>query len=291
MGSSNQKKKVIGALSLVTSTVFLGGCGLGSEAEEQGREIGSAIACALVNCTNSDTMIVSDITASYFVTQKSGQVSISAFFGQTANVLTTVAITGGDALSAAVDNQPVTFQATPTFGSPYTARVADASLQPVASINFVRGVTSYTSTVTLPPSFSMLSPTRVVNVGKSTGNLVVQLSLPTTTNVQGTINGSCNRADGSNFVISNPIPVSVTPVPNTNNNFAMATADIDSQVNYVGQTANAQGVSNKSPVTTCALQVDWQTQVSGVVSPSFYKASRILGIQSVENQVNYDARI
>ena len=291
MGSSRQKKRIIGSLSLVASTVFLGGCGLGSDIASAGSAIGSAVVCALVNCTNSDTMVVSDITASYFVTQKNGQVSISAFFGQTANVLTTVAISGGDTLSATVDNQSVTFQATPTFGSPYTARVADASLQPVTSINFVRGVTSYTSTVTLPPSFSMLSPTGVVNVGKSIGNLVVQLSLPTTTNVQGTINGSCNRADGSNFVINNPIPVSVTPVPNTNNNFAMATADIDSQVNYVGQTANAQGVSNKSPVTTCALQVDWQTQVSGVVSPSFYKTSRILGIHSVENQINYDSCI
>ena len=123
--------------------------------------------CIISNCTNSNADVVSDIRTSYVVSQKNGQVTITASIGQTANLLTAVAITGGDSLTATVDGQAATFQSTPDTGTPYTAMVPDASLQPVVAVNFLRATSVYPSIVTLPPSFAMLTPIGTVNLGKS----------------------------------------------------------------------------------------------------------------------------
>ena len=245
--------------------------------------------CIISNCTNSNADVVSDIRTSYVVTQKNGKVTITASIGQTANLLTAVAITGGDSLTATVDGQAATFQSTPDTGTPYTAIVPDASLQPVVVVNFQRGASVYPSTVTLPPSFVMLSPMGTVNLGKSAGKLQVQLSLSPMATIGAVVNMQCNRADSTSFSAQDAVPVSY--VANTNNSFAIYTSDLDVVLNGASQTPNNQGVSNISPVTTCGLTIDWQTKVYGTVSSGLYRSSYIVGIQSVQNQVNYDSRL
>ena len=277
-----------GLLSLLLSGCFLANDAANAIVNDPG-PVNFNTVCIISNCTNSNADVVSDIRTSYVVTQKNGQVTITASIGQTANLLTAVAITGGDSLTATVDGQAATFQSTPDTGTPYTAMVPDASLQPVVAVNFLRGTSMYPSTVTLPSPFAMLSPMGTVNLGKSAGKLLVQLSLSPTANVGAIVNMQCNRADGTSFSGQDAVPVSY--VANTNNSFAIYTSDLDVVLNGASQTPNNQGVSNISPVTTCGLNIDWQTKVYGTVSSGLYRSSYIVGIQSVQNQVSYDSRL
>jgi hypothetical protein len=277
--------KSICSMGLACSfAALLSSCGGGGS-----DSIGNTIACAFQNCTNSATISVGDINAYYVVTQGGNDLHVAASLGQTANLLTTVQLSGGDSLAASVDNQSAGLGLAGGMFASYVADFADGNTQPVVTVDFNRSGTAYASTVTMPPQFSVLAPLPPTGVTRAMGSFTVDLGIANDKLLSATLNAQCARLDGTTFSGTGSLTYGGGNAVSGGTALTVDTATLDTDLNSIGQLINS-AAPDKSLVANCDVQIVWMLTQNGQVSSSLYKNSRILGETSATQSLHYDAQ-
>jgi hypothetical protein len=110
--------------------------------------------CPLGFCPESDTLGVGETAPAYAVTWAGNALQIEARFGKSANLFAEVHLSGGDSVSATVDNVVVPLVDAQGYRAQWVAQWATVSATPVVSMLFHRGTSSWPSTVTVPARFA-----------------------------------------------------------------------------------------------------------------------------------------
>ena len=265
--------------------LILSACGGGSAGTIEGNAVGTEIACALLNCKDSADLALQDISTHFVVTQRNGVVQINGRLGQSANIVTVVRPSGNDQLSASSNGQAVPLSATDELRSRYSAQIPDASVQPVVTVNFIRGGTAYPNMVTLPAVFSIVNPAGPVTLARSAGKLRVQFSRNMQGNLSIRVAMKCTRYDGSSFNEQSDLPFKLEP-----DAYRIDTLDLDRVLNARSVAANNNN-ANTALVSYCDLELIWSNYTTGTTHPSLNKYSTISGERSASHQVFYDARL
>lgn len=265
--------------------LILSACGGGSAADDVANKISTGILCGLFNCKDSADLALQDISTRFVVTQRNGVVLVDAGLGQSANIVTVVRTSGNDQLSASANGQTVPLSATDELRSRYSAQIPDASVQPVVTVNFIRGGTAYPNMVTLPAVFSIVNPAGPVTLARSAGKLRVQFSRNMQGNLSIRVAMKCTRYDGSSFNEQSDLPFKLE-----SDAYRIDTLDLDRALNARSVAANNNN-ANTALVSYCDLELIWSNYTTGTTHPSLNKYSIISGERSASHQVFYDARL
>nr|WP_295082969.1 hypothetical protein [uncultured Roseateles sp.] len=270
----------------------LSACGGGSaEIDHFVKDTTEASLCVLYNCTESDTVVVGDISPKYVVTQSSGgQVHVAARLGKTANLLTVVRPTKGDTLTASLGGQQSELRNIDKYRMDYAVDFADGSAQPSVVVNFVRAGEAHASSVTMPAPFRILSPTGPINLGRQSGFLWVRMDLAGDAPLSLQTALSCVRADGSSFKGDTAVPSSYDANANGGPAWRVSTLDLDLALNNVGLGLGGS-TPNKSPVQSCELDFNWLLSKPGKTAATLSKYSSIRAERSAGQHISYDARL
>jgi len=258
----------------------LAACG-GSSDEE-----GTAIVCVFTNCKESPDVALADISPRYEVSQEGSRVTVSGNLGYRYNVLTVVRIGGTDDLTTTSGTQTRRVDATDDTRLLYATSLDGQGQNPTVSVDFVRSGLANRSTVTLPATFTIVSPTGPVSLALSAGQLLVDVSVPATETLVVHADGSCLRADGTAFnvkALSAPASL-VTAVPG-GSRYRIDTPDLSALLD-----ANSiSDGSSQAQVASCELQLGWQRQQYGTSPASMHPSGYILGMALQRMNVHYDA--
>jgi len=257
-----------------------------------GDDFDNAMSCIFANCKDSDTLKVADISALYTVSQSGGNVRVDAQLGQSANLLTRLRLTSQDRLSATVGNQRAELTATDSTQLFYAANFSNGTAQPSASVEFQRGADSYTSTVTMPAAFSVVAPTGTSLLARSSGKLLVHLSLPVS--VQATASANlidCVRVDNSHFSAQAvPVASSWDDPAAPNGRYRIDTLALDKTLNERSANANNNNAST-ALVASCELELVWTYRLNGTISPGMNQHGYISALRTASHKIVYNSRL
>lgn len=283
-------RRGLAALGLLLTLSACGGGGIGSDIDHFVKDTSEASLCVLYNCTESDTVVVGDISPKYVVTQSGGQVHVAARLGKSANLLTVVRPTKGDTLTASLGAQQSALRNIDNYRMDYAVDFADGSNQPSVVVNFVRAGEAHASSVTMPAPFRILSPSGPINLGRQSGFLWVRMDLAGDAPLSLQTALSCVRADGSSFKGDTAVPSSYDANANGGPAWRISTLDLDLALNNVGLGLGGS-TPNKSPVQSCELDFNWLLSKAGKTAATLSKYSSIRAERSAGHHISYDARL
>jgi len=272
------------ALTLL-SGLALSACG-GSEIQSFIDDIVDDTICGVTNCKESETLKVEDISPRYKVTQDNGLVKIDARLSQSANLITVVRPSGSDRMSASIGALRVDLTDISGRRSDYSAKIADASEEPMVTINFHRGADVYTSTVKMPKPFSVQSPTGTPLIARSSGQFKVQMTQLPSSNMSLLVAAQCRRADGSSFESKGePLGVALDGAA-----YRISTLDLDLVLNRASKGIDPAN-PNTSLVQSCDLSFNWTLNNVGSMAPGLNRYGSIVASRSAAQKASYDARL
>lgn len=263
----------------------LSACG-GSEIKDFVDDFVEDTICGVTNCKESETLKTEDISPHYKITQDNGLVKIDARLSQSANLITVVRPSGSDRLSASIGALRVDLTDTSGRRSDYSAKIADASEQPMVTVNFHRGAEVYTSTVTMPKPFSVQSPTGTPLITRSSGQFKVQMTQLPSSKMSLLVAAQCRRADGSSFESKGePMGLVLDGAA-----YRISTLDLDLALNRTSKGADPAAI-NTSLVQSCDLSFNWAHNEEGSMAPGLNRYGSIVARRSVTHKASYDARL
>lgn len=269
-------------LPVPAALMLLASCG-GSpiDAEALGNGIGEAFVCVFANCKPSAEVSTQDVTLSYRATHSGNQVTIEAQLNQ-ANRWAVLQLSPGDSLSAELNGRPLELKGT-TATSPYHS----ASLEvpgdfPMVKVSFHRGGQTYSSTVTLPRRFAMLSPGGSAQLNSRSADLDVVLALPGPSKPTLRSDGSCVLENGSNSSISTALPFVLVEAGASEQRYRLKAADLSRHV----ETALSTGTSKPR---TCEFKLSWAMVESASAPDGLSKLGNRTGEAAVKLNLSYDA--
>lgn len=276
-------------LTLLTlaSSLLLSGCGGG--ADDLIQKMSDAITCSVSNCKDSSGLRTEDIRANYLISQNGATVRVEASLGQSANLLTVVALSGSDHLSANIASQSSALSDIDGRGTKYAANLSDSTPQPSVSVTFYRGADAYVSSVTMPKQFTILSPSGTIALGRSAGKLYVQLDVASEARAFASTSMHCQRLDGTLFNASVPLSSVYDSTAPGGAAYRIDTLALDLSLNEASKAIDAPN-SNLSLVQNCDLELFWTLSQSGQTSSAMSKYSNITAVRRVSHLVQYDAR-
>ncbi|MFY7867280.1 hypothetical protein [Roseateles sp.] len=279
----NPRRAASGALALtLLSGLALSACGGSNFIDEFVEDT----ICGVTNCKESETLKVEDISPRYKVTQDNGVVKIDARLSQSANLITVVRPSGSDRMSASIGALRVDLTDISGRRSDYSAKIADASEEPVVTINFHRGAEVYPSTVTMPKPFSVQSPTGTPLIARSTGQFKVQMTQLPSSKMSLLVAAQCRRADGSSFESKGePMGVALDGAA-----YRISTLDLDLALNRASKGVDP-ATPNTSLVQSCDLNFQWTLNNVGSMAPGLNRYGSIVASRSAAHKASYDARL
>ena len=265
--------------------LFLSACGGGGGIEE-------AAGCSLLNCKESATLQVTDISPRYLVTQSgTNRVRVEARLGQSANLLTTVRPSGSDRLSASVGSQRADLGDTDGKRMAFAAEFSESAAQPSVTVMFHRGGETHVSTVTLPAAFSVTAPAGTSYLARSAGKLLVNLSLAKPAQAGASAHVVCQRIDGSFFENKTvTLPSSYDAQAGALGQYRIDTLTLDAALNEASRLANNSNI-NTPLVAACEMDVSWIHGVQGQLAAGMNRHGSIQAQRTARHRVNYDARL
>ncbi|NCT83179.1 MAG: hypothetical protein GXC94_08560 [Comamonadaceae bacterium] len=272
---------------------LLAGCGgVGRDIGEAfGEAVGEGLSCGILNCTESATLNVDEISPRITATQvdASRTVAIEASLGKSANLLTTVLIAPNERLTAGVDGGAEVAMDNPDgrrYG--FSASLASSSAQPVVRVVFTRAGMRHVSEVTLPAAFSVLQPTGQPGMTRGGAALPVRLSLASSGDAGASASGTCSRTDGSSFAVKG---AGLNAVAETGvaGGYRLEPAAVDTALNAASRSANNGNVGTPA-VAQCQLTVAWTRSSRGSVAATMNGHGSITGLRQASHPLAYDAR-
>ncbi|MDY0744881.1 hypothetical protein SNE35_10205 [Paucibacter sp. R3-3] len=270
---------------MVTTAMLMTGCGGGGDI---GEPLLDGYTCALNNCKESNTVSTDNVSPRFTITQVSGKVHVDAWLGQSANLLTTLMPSPGDSLTASDgDVPPVALRDASGNRLSWVTDFSDASAQPRITVNFVRNGQTYPNVVTMPKPFSIVSPTGVPQIRRSTGQFDVKLASENLQSVGLAVDANCTRSDRSNFT-SKGVGLNRQQDTTDASTFHISTLALDKALNDASVAANKNDPLT-SPVASCSLTLNWVITVEGTVAPTLNQHGWIVATRSVGLAASYDA--
>lgn len=272
----------VAAMATMAALAVLSGCGGGYETAE-------AIVCSFQGCRESETLQVDEIAPEYRVTQENGMVNVRASFGKSANVVSTVRLSGGDYVSASSGGQSSRLHDAGDRKA-YAVDLRDTSEQPTVTVNFHRGGAVHASTVTLPKPMHMLEPTGTVTLLRSQTKLNVRLDVAREAPITADANTSCARADGTRFEAQRAyIPTRLDTASAPAGVYMLDIASLHATLAELGGAADANGQRNASAISRCELTLYWRHEVRGTAAPGMNRHGYVIGERSVSLRGSYEA--
>lgn len=276
--------------ALVLPAVFaVAGCG--GVASELGESMGNAIGCAILNCTESSTLNIDEISLHLTATQTdaSRNVLIQAALGKSANLLTTVLIAPNERLTAGIDGGSEVVMDNPD-GQRYSfsTTLASNSAQPVVRVAFTRAGVRHVNEVTLPAAFSVLQPTGQPTLKRNGAALAVRLSLASSGDAGASASGNCSRTDGSSFAIKGQ-GLNAVIEASVAGGYRLDPATVDTALNDASRSANNGNLATPA-VSQCQLTVTWTRTAQGSVAATMNRHGSARGQRQATHPLAYDAR-
>jgi hypothetical protein len=273
--------------SLLASSLALAACGGGGDFDD----LGTDIACAFVNCKESEAVAVSDISPRYEVSQSGSRVSAHASLGYRSNLITVVRLGGADTLTMEIGSMQRRMQPTDESRFDSASFLDNQPATPTVAITFSRGGQPQRSTVTLPATFSVLSPVGPVTLAKSAGQLLVQVSTPPVETLATRLSGTCTRSDASgNFAVSaNMFGAALLGPAPQGTSYRIDTLALDAAVNALGIPANTPDPAALPDVVSCELQITFRRELRGASAPGMHDSGTIVGVTQQAIAVSYRA--
>lgn len=279
------RRPALAGVALAALTVLPGCGGIDDVADE----MAAAIVCTFEGCRESETLQVDEIAPEYRVTQENGTVNVRASFGKSANVVSTVRLSGGDYASASSGGQSSRLHDAGDR-KVYAVDLRDASEQPTVTVNFHRGGAVHASTVTLPKPMHMLEPTGTVSLTRSQTKLNVRLDVAREAVITADANISCARADGTRFEAQRAyVPTRLDTSGAPAGVYMLDIASLHGVLTELGAAADANAQRNTSAVNRCELTLYWRHEVKGTTAPGMNRHGYVIGERSVSLRANYEA--
>jgi hypothetical protein len=246
---------------VAAAAVALVACGGGGGFDD----VAEGIACAFANCKNSAELPLQDLAPHIEVSQQATRITGKAGMGYRANLVTVVDLTGGDTFTMVSGAQSVQLQGSSRPNYAYVGSLDGQPTTPTVSIDFQRGGQVYRSTVTLPPQFTLLSPTAPIVVNNSAGQMTADLSIPAgTTGVDAVAVGDCMYSDGISRAVTWAPVASVESAGTTSSStYRVNTSSLNAAVNPLNLPPSVTA-------TQCDLTLTWRRETKGTVPSAFY---------------------
>lgn len=270
---------------------LLGLAGCGGVARDVGEDFGNAIGCAILNCTESSTLGVDEISPRFAATQAdaSQTIVVEGSLGKSANLLTTVLLAPDERLSTSVDGGNEVQMVNPDGKRlDYSTSLPSASAQPMVRVVFTRAGVRHVSEVALPAAFSVLQPTGMPVLARTGAALPVRLSLSTSGDAGAIASGSCSRVDGSSFTFKGQNLNAVTET-SVAGGYRLNPAAVDAALNDASTRAN-NGSTVTAVVSQCQLTIAWTRTNRGSLAPTMNAHGSLSGQRQATHPLNYDAR-
>lgn len=278
-------------VTALLSLTLMATAGCGGVGRDIGEAFGEAIGCGILNCTESSTLNVDEISPRVTASQTdtSRTVVVEASLGKSANLLTTVLLAPNERLTASVDGGGEVAMGNPD-GRRYSfsASLDSGSAQPVVRVVFTRAGVRHVNEVTLPAAFSVLQPTGQPSMTRGGAALPVRLSLASSGDAGASASGSCSRADGSSFTVKG-VGLNATAETSVAGGYRLEPAAVDAALNEASRSAN-NGNINTPAVSQCQLTVAWTRTSRGSVAPTMNGHGTINGLRQATHALAYDAR-
>lgn len=275
--------------TLLLSLMALSGCG--GVANDIADAFGDAFECGLNNCTESSTLGVDEISPKFTATQSDAgrTITVEGSLGKSANVFTIVTPASNETLSASADGGPEVRMSNPDGKRyAYTASLSSTNAQPVVRVVFTRAGQRHINEVTMPAAFTVLQPTGNPLLRRNGAALSVRLSLASTANLNGSLTGSCTRADNSSFELKD---ASFLPYyePSVAGGLRLEPDRMDAVLNEKSRAANKDN-PNTSAVSLCQLTVTWTKTAQGSIAPTMNQHGLLTAQRQATHPLSYDAR-
>lgn len=275
--------------TLLLTLLALAGCG--GVGRDIGEGIGNAVGCAILNCTESSTLGVDEISPRFAATQTdaSQTIVVEGSLGKSANLLTTVLIAPDERLSTSADGGNEVQMVNPDGKRlDYSTSLSSASAQPMVRVVFTRAGVRHVSEVTLPAAFSVLQPTGSPVLTRNSAALPVRLSLSTSGDAGAVASGSCSRVDGSSFSFKSQ-NLNAVAEASVAGGYRLNPAAVDAALNDASNKAN-NGSTTTAAVSQCQLTVAWTRTSRGSVAPTMNGHGALNGQRQATHPLTYDAR-
>lgn len=269
-------------LAVPAVLTLLASCG-GSpiDGEALGNAIGDAFVCAIANCKSSAEVSTPDVTLSYRATHSGNQVTIEAQLNQ-ANRWAVLQLSPGDSLSAELNGRALELRSS-TATSPYYSASLDAPGDfPTVKVSFHRGGQTYSSAVTLPKRFAMLSPGGSAQLNSRSADLDVVLALPGPSKPTLRSDGSCILENGSSSSILDAPPFVLVEAGTSEQRYRLKAAELGRHV----ETTLSTGTSKPR---SCEFKLSWAMVESASVPDGLSKLGSRSGESAVKLNLSYDA--
>lgn len=257
--------------AVLAAAAIASACGGGGGGEEPTNDLD----CIFANCKNSLDIKVSDLSASYEITQEGTRVTAVSSMGYRYNLLTVVRVTGGDKLTLSSGAQSREMHPTDANWWHTSTSLDGLGESPTVSVDFQRGTQVERSTVTMPKVFSIVSPAGAVVLKRSAGQLMVTLTTLPADHLVTWVDGNCNRADGTQFAVKTLVTPAYVSAQPTGGLYRIDVAALDSVISLNNQQAQP---TNLSPVDRCDFTLQWRSEVHGTKPAGLHPSSSIVGV-------------
>ena len=254
---------------VIMATVLLGGCG-GSSGPLGGNATAQHLTCA-TTCTPSNTVDISELRANYVLVDNTQSMQALASFGTGHDPRANVEVTGGDQiqLTTVQGAQPFELPSANigaivadailslfTGAPPYTSAVNATELASPVQFQFIRGTTTYSSSISLAPAFTIAAPAGGSVLALSNPVIAVRLTNAAITPVQSaTLN--CTDANGNTASSTPTVPIQGSPTVDATGMSYFA--DFGPALNSLTfTTTNPRGA-----IANCAISLTITLQTSG----------------------------
>ncbi len=271
----------------------LSGCGGGGGPSRDAEIIADAVNCTFLNCTESSTLNVDEISARFTATPNaSGDgVIVDGNLSKSANLLTVVLMAPDERLSTSVDGGSEVPMANPDGKRlHYTTPLRTSSATPVVRLVFTRAGVRHVSEVVVPAAFAVLQPTGSPAMTRTGAALPVRLTLPASGTTSTAANGSCSRADGSSFMVKNQ-PLYAESESGVAGGYRLSANAVHNTVTNASNSISAtpEGTT-PAAVSQCQLTIVWTRTNAGRAPATMNRHGYLNGESQATHPLTYDAR-
>ena len=268
------------------AVLLLPACGGGGP----GDDVAESLGCTVANCKESPDVATADIVGFYQLWQEGNRVSVQADLSDRRSVISTVRLVSPDGLSLTSGGQTRVIPPTDDTRMSYATSLDGQGPSPTVFVDFVRAGQSYRSSVTMPAPFTIVSPAGSASALLSTGELQVELSVPSTEVVLPVVDGACTRADGTGVNLGNVAILSVQVESTASGSrYHVDLPQFDSALNAASTGNGTQPTTAARKVATCDLRLTWERSATGTPAPGMASNGVIIGKTLARMLLSYDA--
>lgn len=281
------------SMAVLASVALLALQGCSGSSGPSGSDFGKAVGeglvngfvCVLGNCKPSQEAQVQDVRLNYTATQTGSQVTVKAQLGQ-AGKWAILQLSGGDRLTATIGGRQLELKGSTSADYAYAATFDGQGEQPLVSVSFHRGGQSYTSNVTLPKGFTMLSPSGPVQLHRSSADLDAVLQLPSA--IRAAVGGttSCTLTDGAITSLVAAPPFELQEATATQQRWRLKSQDIGPYLESLLKSVNP---TTTAKLRHCQMKLAWTLSQDGSQPTGLASGGSLKGEYAVPLELNYDA--